>query len=139
MVSSLSASSFAADRSWYGSLVDAHCFNAEQGNVSENAGSVYVDQNFGQEIRYCSPTSKTESFELVQPDNSIFKLTSAGSAKAAELVHSLGKLPFRVTVNGALAHGRIDVHSISTGSPSTSAPAPGADDTAPPSPSVPQP
>jgi hypothetical protein len=128
VASSLCASSFAADRSWYGSLVDANCFNSEQANVSKNDVSVYASQNFGQIIRYCSPTSKTESFELVQPDNSAFKLTEAGNAKAAELVEASGKLPFRVTVHGALTHGSIHVESISTGSPSTSGAAPGTPD-----------
>jgi hypothetical protein len=52
-----------------------------------------VDRDKNLEIRYCSPSTKTKFFEVIQPDGMSFNFDSAGNAKAVELVRKTGKKP----------------------------------------------
>src|SRR5580698_2732795 len=89
--------------SWSGTLVDSKCYASEERNVNPTDTLTHVDRDGNREIRYCSPRAKTKSFAVVQADGTIYTLDSAGNAKAAELVRTIGKQSrFVVAVTGAL-------------------------------------
>jgi hypothetical protein len=99
---------------WSGSLVDSKCFAASERNVNPNDTMTAVDRDQNQEIRYCSPGSKTKWFAVVNSDGLSFMLDSAGNAKAAEFVRSAGKKSrIPVVVTGELTNHTITVDSIS--------------------------
>jgi hypothetical protein len=107
-----STSGFAG--TWSGSLVDSKCFAASERNVNPGDTMTAVDRDQNQEIRYCSPRSKTKSFAIVQSDGLSFTLDSAGNAKAADYVRTVGKKPrIAVAVTGELKDRTIAVDSIS--------------------------
>ena len=108
-----SALSFAG--SWSGTLVDSKCFYSEERNVNPTDTMIFVDRDMNLEIRYCSPSAKTRSFVIVQPDGLSFRLDSVGNAKAAELVRNTGKKSrIFVAISGELSKDTIKVDSIST-------------------------
>jgi hypothetical protein len=108
-----SALSFA--ESWSGNLVDSKCYAAEERNVNPTDTQPYADRDRNLEIRYCSPSAKTKSFAVVQPDGSSLKFDTAGNAKAAGLVQKSGKkAQLYVAVTGELNKNTIQVESIST-------------------------
>jgi hypothetical protein len=107
-----SALSFA--ETWSGVLVDSKCYDSEERNVNPTDTLTYVDRDKNMEIRYCSPSAKTKSFAVVQPDGMSFKLDSAGNAKAAELVRKTGKRSrFAAAITGQMSKNTIKVDSIS--------------------------
>jgi hypothetical protein len=106
------APGFAA--TWSGSLVDSKCFAASERNVNPNDTLTAVDRDQNQEIRFCSPASKTKSFAIIQSDGLSFAFDVAGNAKAAEFVRNVPRKPrIAVVVTGELKDGTIRVDSIS--------------------------
>ena len=104
---------------WSGSLVDSKCYASEERNVNPTDTLTNVDRDRNEEIRFCSPRSKTKSFALVQFDGQSLQLDSAGNTKASELVRKSGKRhPFNVVITGEMAGKSIKVDSIAV-SPST--------------------
>jgi len=94
--------------------VDSKCYDSAERNVNPTDTLTYVDRDKNQEIRYCSPSARTKSFAVVQPDGLSFKLDSAGNAKAAELVWKTGKKSlFAVAITGEMSRNTIKVDSIS--------------------------
>jgi hypothetical protein len=108
----VSATCFAG--TWPGALVDGKCYASEERNVGPNDTLTNVDRDKGWEIRFCSPKTKTASFEFVrQEDGQSFRLDSEGNAKAAELVRKTGKKRgFTVTLAGETSGNTIKVDSI---------------------------
>jgi len=99
---------------WTGSLVDSKCFAASERNVNPDDTLTAVDRDQNQEIRYCSPGSKTKSFAIIQADGLSFALDAAGNAKAAAFVRNAGrKTRIAVVVTGELDKRTIKVDSIS--------------------------
>ena len=108
------SSALSSAGSWSGTLVDSKCFHNEERNVNPTDTMTYVDRDMNLEIRYCSPSAKTQSFVVVQPDGLSFRLDSAGNAKAAEFVRNKGKKsPFYVAITGEVSKDTIKVDSIS--------------------------
>ena len=100
--------------SWSGALVDAACYAARERNVNPTDTMIYVDRDTNDEIRYCSPGSKTKVFAVIQPDGTTFKLDAAGNDKAAELVRKTGrKSRFVVLITGEIGGNALKVDSIS--------------------------
>jgi hypothetical protein len=107
-----SATGFAG--TWSGSLVDSKCFAASERNVNPTDTLTAVDRDQNQEIRYCTPGSKTRLFAVVDANGLSFVLDSAGNAKAVEFVRSAGKKSrIAVVVTGELTNRTITVDSIS--------------------------
>jgi hypothetical protein len=107
-----SALSFAG--AWRGILVDSKCYENEQRNVNPTDTLTSVDRDTNREISYCSPSVKTQSFTVVQPDGLSFRLDPAGNKKAAELVRQTGKKSlFAVAVTGEMNRNIVSVDSIS--------------------------
>jgi hypothetical protein len=108
------SAAFSFAESWSGSLVDSGCFSARERNRNPTDTLIYADRDTNEEIRYCSPSAKTKSFAVVQPDGTILELDSAGNAKAAELVRSTGRRSrFSVAVTGEMRGRTLRVDSIS--------------------------
>lgn len=100
---------------WSGTLVDSKCFYSEERNVNPTDTMTFVDRDMNQEIRFCSPSTRTRSFVVVQHDGLSFRLDSAGDAKAAELVRNTGKKSrFFVVITGESGKDTIRVDSIAT-------------------------
>jgi len=105
----LSTRAFAG--SWSGMLVDSGCYEMEERNVTLKAEEVNHDRDF--EIRQCAPKAMSKSFAVVQQSGEMFKLDSAGNAKAAELVRKTEKKSaLRVTVSGEMSKATVKVDSI---------------------------
>jgi hypothetical protein len=99
---------------WSGSLVDSKCYASEERNVNPTDTLTNVDRDRNEEIRFCSPSSKTKSFAVVQSDGQSVNLDSAGDAKASDLVPKTGKRHFlRVVITGEMIGKVIKVDSIS--------------------------
>jgi hypothetical protein len=99
---------------WSGSLVDSKCYASEERNVNPTDTLTYVDRDRNEEIRFCSPSSKTKSFAVVQSDGGSVNLDSEGNAKAFALVPKTGKRHFfDVVVTGEMIGKVIKVDSIS--------------------------
>ncbi|HSR06926.1 MAG TPA: hypothetical protein VLM42_07240 [Bryobacteraceae bacterium] len=74
----------------------------------------YVDRDQNQEIRLCSPGTKTKFFAIVQHDGASFKLDSAGNAKSAEIVRNNAKKSgLTVVVAGEKSGNTIQVDAMS--------------------------
>jgi len=102
---------------WSGALVDAGCYAAKERNVSPSNEDYNVNRDRSEEIRYCSPGSKTKSFAVVELDGESFKLDARGNTKAAELVRtSVKNSPLVVAVTGAMNKNTVTVDSISVAS-----------------------
>jgi hypothetical protein len=100
--------------SWSGSLVDSKCYASRERNVNPTDTLTNVDRDGNEEIRFCSPSSKTRSFAVVKSDGRGLNLDSAGNAKAAELVRTSRKRrPFSVAITGEMVGEAIRVDSIS--------------------------
>jgi hypothetical protein len=100
--------------SWSGFLVDSTCYASEDRDVSPTDTMTYVDRDMDLMLRYCYPKAKTKNFGLVQEDWESLKFDSAGNAKAAELVHKIGKRKYlSVAVTGKLNKDTIQVDKIS--------------------------
>src|SRR5581483_7927496 len=100
--------------SWSGVLVDSKCYAAEQRNVNPHDSLSNVDRDRDQEIWYCSPSSKTKTFAVVQQNGLSFRLDPAGNLKAAELVRDAGKKAhYAVTVTGQMSKNTVTVEAIS--------------------------
>ena len=109
-------SAFAQSSSESGYLVDSKCYDAIERDVSPFAISIYLARDKDQEIRLCTPNSKTKSFAVVGgPDNlTIFKLDPIGNELAVAFVRKFGKKSFRqVTVVGEKHYDTIVVNTIS--------------------------
>ena len=105
------ASTIVSAESWTGFLVDADCYNRERRNTRPAERS--VDQDTDYEVRYCAPSAKTKTFELVDRDGRPIMLDQQGSAKAADLVRSrTEKAPVEVIVNGSRTGNVVKVDSI---------------------------
>jgi hypothetical protein len=99
---------------WWGTLVDSKCWDAEERNVNPTDTETSVDRDQNQEIQYCHPSAKTKSFVVVQHDGLSFRLDPAGNVKAAELVQRIGKKSaFAVVITGEMSKNTIKVDSIS--------------------------
>ena len=99
---------------WSGALVDSKCFDGEERNVGPTDALTNVDRDRGEEIRFCSPNSKTKAFTVVERDGLSFKLDAGGNSKAVELVRNAGKKPhYVVTVTGEMSKNTVKVDSIS--------------------------
>jgi hypothetical protein len=102
-------------QSWSGYLVDAKCYDSEERSVDPFGTAPPVSRDKNLEIGMCTPSFKTRSFAVVQPDElRSFYLDAAGNAKAAGLVERTGKRSFhKVTVTGEMFVDVIEVKSIS--------------------------
>jgi len=99
---------------WSGSPVDSKCFAAFERNVNPTDTLTAVDRDQNEEIRYCSPRSKTKSFAIIEADGQSFALDAAGNAKASGFVRNAGRKPrIAVVVTGELKNRTITVDSIS--------------------------
>ncbi len=108
----LPASSFAD--SWLGVLVDAKCFAFEERNVGPTDTMTFVDRNLARELRYCSPSTKTKTFSIVERDGTTLRLNAEGNDKALDLLaRSEKKDPLIVVVTGERDKNIIKVTSIS--------------------------
>jgi hypothetical protein len=97
-----------------GFLVDSKCFEAQERNVNPQDTEIYVNRDKDREIRYCSPNAKTKSFTLVDHDGLSFRLDTAGSMEAAEIIRKNGKKDvFRVTVTGEKIKDEIRATAVS--------------------------
>ncbi|MBV8729081.1 MAG: hypothetical protein JO336_04660 [Acidobacteriia bacterium] len=100
--------------SWSGALVNSHCYNSLERNHNPHDTLGYVDRDRYSEIQYCSPNTKTKSFELVTDDGQALKFDAAGNAQAAALVQKTGKQAlWKVNVTGEPAKNVLKVDSIS--------------------------
>src|ERR1700733_2752120 len=98
---------------WSGNLVDSKCYASQERNVNPTDTLTNVDRDRNEEIRFCSPHSKTKSFALVQSDGQSLQLDSAGNAKASELIRKTGNRHFLdVLITGEMAGETIKVDSI---------------------------
>ena len=98
---------------WQGALVDSKCYSAMERNMNPTDTTTYVDRDLRHEILYCSPSSKTRFFGVVQRDGVSFAFDSAGNQKAAELIRVNGKRSiFVVAIVGEIANKVIQVDSI---------------------------
>ena len=105
-----SALSFA--ESWSGMLVNSTCYQSEENNHNASDTSVNSDKDLA--IRICSPTARTKSFAVVEPDGLSFTLDPTGNAKAATLVPKTRKRSLMaVTVTGEMNKETVKVESIS--------------------------
>ncbi len=99
---------------WPGFLVDSKCYEAEERNRNPTTTLEAVNTDRDEEIRYCHPKAKTQSFTFVDHDGISFKLDSGVNARAAELVrNSAPKGELAVTVTGEKSGNTIKVDSIS--------------------------
>jgi len=99
--------------SWRGLLVNANCYAAEQRNHNPTDTSTAVDEDKGQMIRYCAPKAKTKSFGIVGEDGNLYRLDSAGGAKAAEVLRKVGKTQMlEVLVSGTVRDEVIQTDSV---------------------------
>ncbi len=99
---------------WSGRLVDSKCYASEERNVNPTDTLTNVDRDRNEEIRFCSPNSKTKSFAVVQSDGRSVNLDTAGNAKASELVPKTGKRHvFDVVITGEMIGKVVKVDSIS--------------------------
>lgn len=99
--------------SWLGALVDAKCWAAMERDVGPTDSLINVDRDRGEEVRYCSPSAKTKSFEVVSQNNAIFELDAGGSAQASDVIHKAGKRPlYMVDVSGQKTKNTVPVSSI---------------------------
>ncbi len=93
---------FLLAESWTGKLIDANCSAAS--NNSNSSSSSKLPES-------CTPTPSTKVFAIQTPDGKIYRLDSAGNAKAAEQVKSNpGKTD--VTVSGSLNGQMVKVESV---------------------------
>lgn len=107
----VSGMSFAEN--WHGMLVSSRCYQSEETNSSADA-TFEVGADKALAIRMCSPTARTKSFAVVDPDGLSFHLDAAGNEKAAALVPKAAKRSLvAVTVTGTLNNDTIQVQSIS--------------------------
>jgi hypothetical protein len=99
---------------WSGSLVDSKRYASRERNVNPTDTLTNVDRDGNEEIRFCSPSSKTKSFAVVPFDGPSVSLDSAGNAKASELVRSSRKRrsPLFVAITGQMVKEAIRVDSI---------------------------
>src|SRR5690348_2424853 len=82
-----SAPLFANTNSWTGYLVDSHCYDSQENNVSiVDGGSIDVNHDRGREVQVCHPKLSTSSFTLVDPDGQSVRLDANGNAMASNLV-----------------------------------------------------
>ena len=84
--------------SWSGALVDAKCFAFEERNVNPTDTMTSVDRDFAGELRYCSPSTKTKAFSLVERDGTTFRLDAEGNAKALDILAKSGKKDLTIVV-----------------------------------------
>ena len=104
----------ACAKTWSGVLVDSRCYAAEERSVNPNYTYNHAYRDTDQEIRICSPSTKTKSFSVVVHSGFGFKLDPAGSERAAEIVRQMGtKHRVQVTVTGEMSKDGIEVGSIS--------------------------
>jgi hypothetical protein len=107
----LAAAAVLAAENRSGYLVDYRCYQIASGNVG--AGSTHADTHMDSHVRQCPPNGKTKSFGLVQFDWKVYELTSAGDAKAAELVRNAGKQRmYVVNTIGSIEAGLLNVDSV---------------------------
>ncbi len=100
-------------KTWSGALVDSKCYAYEEANVNPTDTMTSVDRDTGREVRYCSPSTKTKSFALVQEFGPTLTLDSAGNAKALDLVRNTAKKSILVVVvQGEMNKSTISVDSI---------------------------
>jgi hypothetical protein len=99
---------------WSGFLVNSSCYEALESNHNPTDTETNVNRNRGEEVRYCSPNDRTNSFAVVGPDGGSFTLDAAGNRKAADLVKQTGEKPlWPVNVTGQREKGKVKVSSIS--------------------------
>jgi len=99
---------------WPGFLVDSKCYEAEERNRNPTTTLEDVNRDKDQEIRYCRPRAKTQSFMFVDHDGISLRLDSSGNTRAAELVrNSAPKGEMAITVTGEKSGNTIKVDSIS--------------------------
>ena len=99
--------------SWPGALVDSNCYDSLERNTNPFETSPGA-RDRDQQIRYCSPKTKTKKFAVVLEDWTRLKLDSSGNSKAAELVRKAErKSPFPVVVTGELGGEIVKVDAIS--------------------------
>ncbi len=103
-------------QSWSGSLVDSKCYDSEERSFNPFDISPNLNRDKDQEIRICTPSSKTKSFAVVgQGGWTTFKLDPYGNERAVALVRKLGKKShLEVTITGERKGDSIIVHSISS-------------------------
>lgn len=106
-------------QSWSGTLVDSKCYDSEERSFNPFDISPNLDRDKDQEIRRCTPNSKTKTFAVVeQGGQATFKLDPFGNERAVALVRKygreFGKKSLReVTITGERKGDTILVHSIS--------------------------
>ncbi len=99
---------------WSGFLVDSKCYEAEERNRNPTTTLEAVNRDRDEEIRYCRPRAKTQSFTLVDRDGISFKLDSGVNVRAAELVrNSAHTRELAVQVTGEKSGNTIKVDTIS--------------------------
>jgi hypothetical protein len=97
----LASAGFLLAESWTGKLVDANCKTAE-GAVGNPNGELPAN---------CIATTSTKSFAVQTPDGKIYKLDSAGNAKAVEIIKN-NPSKNDVTVTGSMNGQMLKVDSL---------------------------
>jgi len=103
-------------QSWSGSLVDSKCYDSEERSFNPFDVSPNLDCDKDQEIRICTPSSRTKSFAVVGQGGWVtLKLDPYGNERAVALVRKFGKKShLEVSITGERKGNTIFVHSIST-------------------------
>lgn len=90
---------------WTGKLIDAACADLDKSNIQTKDASV------------CAPKERTEAFAIQTSDGKIYKLDSAGNAKAAEFFKATKIKPdIDVTISGTMSGQlvKVDALNVST-------------------------
>ena len=99
---------------WQGVLVDSHCYESEERNVSPGEFGIDVSHDRNLEIRFCRANRRTKFFSVIDQDGRELKLDAGGNAKAGQVVQNgNSKLIFVVNVSGEEHDGSVKVDSIS--------------------------
>lgn len=98
-------------KSWSGVLVDSKCFTS----MDHNRGDIpsFVNWDINGAIQFCSPTMKTHSFAVVQPDGTSIKLDSNGNERSRTLLDNNKHSLYIVKLDGEEDRHMVRVKTIS--------------------------
>lgn len=109
------ASAFCYAETFNGKLLDASCYDNSQGAAATT--STAPGHATGKLDKECAPTASTTNFAIETSNKKVYRLDSAGSAKAAAAMQS-GELKadndgdVHVSINGSMQGDRVSVDSL---------------------------
>jgi|SRR5690242_10805530 hypothetical protein len=108
------AGAFCYAENWNGKLIDASCYDNSRAGSTASTNSGRTSSKLDKE---CAPTSSTSTFAIQTSGSKVYKLDSAGNAKAAEAMQA-GSLKsdkdgdVHVSISGSMQGDTVKVDSL---------------------------